>query len=103
MKKVFPHILFFITCFYFLSAGNSSLFSKIGKATPTEITDLDEDSSGAESKDNKEDGCDEETFFDCNHILLIKETTSVKDLFFSEKKSSLPQHIQEKTSPPPKA
>jgi hypothetical protein len=103
MKKVFLHIMFFIICFYFLSAGNCSLFSKISKTTPTEITDLDEDSAGSESKDNKEDGCDEEIFFHCNHILLLKETTLEKDLFFSDKKSSLPQHIQEKTSPPPKA
>jgi len=109
MKNLFFLLVFLVTCFYFLSAGNLALFSKLGKGTVTEILDLDEDSAdsegkeGKEGKDSKEDSCGEEDFLDLMHTARLARSHSACEISFFEKSFLIPQHIAEKTGPPPKA
>jgi len=106
MKKVIFSLVFVATCFYFLSAGSLSFFSKLGKTTVTEILDFDEDapdSEEKEAKDSKEDGWDEKDFLDLMHTALLSNGNIESELSFLDKSFLAPQHISEKTSPPPRA
>jgi len=76
--------------------------------TVTEILDLDEDADsegkeGKEGKDSKEDGCGEEDFLDLMHTAQLASSHSACEISFFEKSFLIPQHISEKTGPPPKA
>lgn len=105
MKKLLVHIIFAVTCLYFISAGNPSFFSKLGKSIVAENMDLDEDAPDEEAKDSKEkeDKCDEENFFASEDILSFMGHNESFEIAFPEKSFFIPNPIAEKTSPPPKA
>ncbi len=106
MKNLTVYIVFFITCFYFLSAGNLSLFSKLGKDVQTELCDLDEDatdSEGKEAKDSKEDGCDEEVFLELFSDALLPGNAHLNDGGFHDPHFALSSNYLEKIAPPPRA
>ncbi len=105
MKKVIFYIVFIFTCFYFLSAGNMTFFSKLGKVEQTELLDLDEDatdSEGKEAKDSKEDSCDEEVFLTLLHSSLLPQNEILNGTGFDDLHSGILNNILEKSSPPPK-
>jgi hypothetical protein len=79
------------------------LFSKMGKKANTEIFDMDEDDGDNESKDSKEDGCDEENFYGLCASFQGFRDLAAADLTFIEKNIFFPQHNTEIISPPPKA
>ena len=104
LKRTLFYSIFFIACFYLLSAGNASVFSKLKKGCQTEICDIDEDEAGnEEGKDCKEDGCNEEDFLNTQHGFSLNGFLFVQSLCFPENNSFLPQYIRKKNSPPPKA
>lgn len=105
VKKTLCYSVFMITCLYFLSAGNLSLFSKLSKNTQTELLDLDEDADeeGKEAKDSKEDGCDEEVFISLLNASLLPQSHELSDLAFRDPHFFIPKNTVEISSPPPKA
>ena len=106
MKKALIYIVFILTSFYFLGAGNITFFSKIGDNAQTELCDLDEDadSEGKEAKeDGKEDGCEEEVFMALMNSALQPLSKEINGASFNDEHLFIPNHILEKNSPPPKA
>lgn len=106
MKKLVFHSVFFLTCFYFLSAGNLTFFSKLAKTDQTEICDLDEDASdaeGKEGKDSKEDGSGEELFIQLLAEACLPACNELQTLHFTDLHLFLPQSHIEKIAPPPRA
>ncbi len=107
VKKISLYSISLITCIYFLSAGNISLFSKFKKNYVTEFIDIDEDAAGKEDKtespDSKEDNCGKEDFLNQPGLLLSVKFISNCNLAFFEKYFLLPKPSLEINSPPPQA
>lgn len=106
VKQLLLYLISIVTCVYFLSSGNITLFSKFKKSYEAELIDFDKDASDKSDETEKQDGKEgfgEENFIAENRLLLTTNTLLSFTVYISEN-DLLPQGpLLEINSPPPQA